>query len=549
MNCIEQIKSSFFSFIVKQFDLSESQINRCNFELNADPDKQTFGDLNSNAAMVLAKDLSSNPRMIAQTIVDNYSHELIEKIEIAGPGFLNIFLTEKCFVDLGRQIFVQRDNFFRSNIEKQNINVEFVSANPTGPLHFGHGRNGILGDSIANVLEFLGNNITREFYINDAGSQITKLGNSLRIRYMQAIGKSIEMPEDAYHGQYLADLGKILAEESGDSLIDESSEFFEKSAQNVMLKQQKNTLQSYGISFDIWFSEKSLKIKNKLEEAMNKLIATGYTYEDDGALWFKTTEFGDDKDRVLRKSNGQYTYLAGDLPYLIDKLERGFDKLIMILGHDHHSFVIRLKSLMQALGYDPEKLQVILYQLVHIKQDGVAAKMSKRAGTIVNLHDIIDAVGKDVSRFFYLNRKADAELDFDVALALKQSNENPIFYLQYAYVRTNSIMKKAAETDTQLTTIIADDCASLTNTEKLLMKKIASLQSLLVAINHNYQTHLIAYFSYELAALFHSYYNSSKVIIEGDIKQTKNKLFIVQTVQQTLKLCFTLMGTSAPDSM
>ncbi|MGZ6254658.1 MAG: arginine--tRNA ligase [Candidatus Chromulinivorax sp.] len=548
MNCIQEIKYSFFSFLKKQYNLFDTALDRCNFELNCDPDKATFGDMNSNVAMMLAKELKTNPRALAQTVIEQFSHPLISKIEIAGPGFLNFFLTDQALIQLAQEIFTHKHKFFKPQVHHQKINIEFVSANPTGPLHFGHGRNGILGDTLANILNFIGHDVTREFYINDAGAQMIKLGTSLQIRYLQALGHNTSMPEDAYHGQYLIDFGNELAEQFGNTLEHKETFYFQQIAKEKMLAQQQETLNSYGITFDIWFSEQELKNRIDIDQEIAKLTTAGYTYEQDGALWFKTTVFGDDKDRVLKKSDGTYTYLAGDLPYLINKLERGYDKLIMILGHDHHSFVARLNAILQAFGYEQNKLTVILYQLVHIVKNGQAARMSKRAGTIVDLHDIIQTVGKDVARFFYLNRKADAELEFDLELALTTSNENPVFYVQYAYVRTCSIMKKAQEINPHLLELKALDCTTLTFAEKNLIKKIASLQALLTTINHNYQTHLLAYYTYELAHQYHAYYNNSKALVE-DVAQTKNNLFVIACVQNTLDLCFQLMGISSPQAM
>ncbi len=548
MNGIEQIKASFFAFLATHYNLETSQLARCTFDLNADPEKSAFGDINSNAAMVLTKDLKTNPRAIAQTVIDNFTHPCIASIEIAGPGFLNFFMTDAALVHLAQQIFEEKQQFFKPNLQPARINIEFVSANPTGPLHFGHGRNGILGDTLANILSFLGHDVTREFYINDAGAQITKLGNSLKVRYLQALGVEIAMPDDAYHGQYLIDFGHELATQFGTSIENNDQEYFQEIAKAKMLAQQQATLASYGIKFDVWFSEKALKNDINIDDYIKLLADNGYTYELDGALWFATTKFGDDKDRVLRKSDGEYTYLAGDLPYLVNKLERGYDKLIMILGHDHHSFVVRLHALMQALGYNPDKLTVILYQLVNIVKNGESARMSKRAGTIVDLHDIINTVGKDVARFFYLNRKADAELDFDVELALTTSNENPVYYIQYAYVRTCSILAKAATINPEFVNIDAQSCVSLTVAEKNLVKKIASLRNLLLSIDTSYQTHILAYYTYELANLFHTYYNNSKAIVD-DVAQTKNNLFIIRIMNQTFELCFDLMGISSPRTM
>lgn len=549
MNCIESISSSFFSFLTTQYNLDRAALSRCSFDINSDPEKTAFGDINSNAAMILAQILKIAPRNIAQTVIENFNHPFLTKIEIAGPGFLNFFLTDATFLEIAHQIFTQQQSFFKPNIKiPKKINVEFVSANPTGPLHFGHGRNGILGDTLANILSFIGHDVTREFYINDAGAQIIKLGNSTKIRYLQALGKSIEMPDDAYHGQYLIDFATQLAHDHGATLIDKDETYFQNIAKHKMLAQQQQTLDSYGIKFDIYFSEKQLKDTVDVNTYIKKLTDHGYTYELDGALWFATTKFGDDKDRVLRKSDGTYTYLAGDLPYLVNKLERGYDKLIMILGQDHHNFVFRLHALMQALGHNPEKLTVILYQLVHITKNGQSAKMSKRAGTIVDLHDIIDTVGRDVARFFYLNRKADAELEFNLELALTTTSENPVFYIQYAYVRTCSIFEKAAQINSDFKNLSVDDCINLSEQEKNLIKKIAALKNLLETIDKNYQTHLVAYYTYELANLFHTYYNSTKAIVD-DIKQTKNNLFIIKIINHTLHLCFQLMGISSPKKM
>lgn len=548
MNCIEHIATSFFSLLTTHYNLESSALTRCSFDINTDPDKSAFGDLNSNAAMMLAKELKTNPRAIAQMVIENFQHPFITKVEIAGPGFLNFFMTDAASLQLSHQIFEQQEAFFKPNLTPKKINVEFVSANPTGPLHFGHGRNGILGDTLSNILSFIGHDVTREFYINDAGAQITKLGNSLKIRYLQACGIDMQLPDDAYHGQYLIDFGKDLATQCGATIQNNDDEYFQEIAKAKMLAQQKETLDSYGIKFDVWFSEKALKQDINIDDYINMLTQKGYTYELDGALWFTTTQFGDDKDRVLRKSDGEYTYLAGDLPYLVHKLERGYDKLIMILGHDHHSFVVRLHALMQALGYNPDRLTVILYQLVNIIKNGESARMSKRAGTIVDLHDIINTVGKDVARFFYLNRKADAELDFDVELALTTSNENPVYYIQYAYVRTCSILEKAAGINPELVDISSKDCTNLSPAEKNLVKKIAALKGLLTTIDTNYQTHLVAYYTYELANLFHTYYNSSKAIVE-DVAQTKNNLCIITMMHQTFDLCFKLMGISSPRTM
>ncbi|MBM18323.1 MAG: arginine--tRNA ligase [Epsilonproteobacteria bacterium] len=542
MNYFEKIQSSFFTFLEQQLSIPHHVIARCSFELNCDEDKQQFGDINSNIAMVAAKELKTNPRQLAQTIIDQFQHDAIATIEIAGPGFLNFTLHNQWYVSLAQELDRKKDSFFSEGYTKSdNINIEFISANPTGPLHIGHGRNGILGDVLATLYQFLHQKVSKEFYINDAGVQITKLGQSFKIRCLQELGQTISLPEDAYHGEYLTELAKTCIEKFGDNIEKKPDLFFETYAKEHMLAMQQETLERYGIIFQTWFSEKTLHDHNKVEQALQKLIDRGYTYTQENALWFKSTEFGDDKDRVLKKSNGDLTYVAADVAYLIDKFERGYTQLFMILGHDHHSYKTRLHAIMQALGYNPQQLTIILYQLVHLIKDGKPARMSKRTGNMFTLSDIIDEVGKNVSRFFFLNRKADAELEFDIDLALSQSNENPIFYIQYAYVRTHSIYNKAQELNLQP----ADQPKfeqSLTDSEKLILKKICSLKTLLHNIADNHQIHLIAYYAYELASLFQKYYNTHRVIEPDNMQISQQRLNFILLVQQTLQTCFYLMG-------
>lgn len=542
MNCFEQIQSSFYSFLEKNLHIEPAIIKKSSFELNCDEEKQSFGDINSNIAMVSAKLLQSNPRQIAQTIIDGFKHEYVEKVEVAGPGFLNIFLTKQWYKVLTQELHEKKEQFFQSGYsKKEKINVEFVSANPTGPLHIGHGRNGILGDVLATVYQFLQQDTCKEFYINDAGAQITKLGNSFKIRCLQQLGESVELPEDAYHGEYLTELAKTCVQEFGQNIQQKPTLFFETYAKEHMLNMQQETLEKYGIVFHNWFSEKQLHDHNKIESALQRLIDAGHTYEKDNALWFRSTTFGDDKDRVLKKSTGDLTYVSADIAYLIDKFERGFTKLFMILGHDHHSYKTRLHAIMQALGYNPDDLIVILYQLVNVIQDGKPVKMSKRTGRMITLIDIIEEVGKNVSRFFFLNRKADAELDFDINLALEQSSENPIFYIQYAYVRTHSIQRKATTDGLQLHTNHQYN-QNFSQAEQLILKKICFLKTLLFDIASNHQIHLLAYYSYELATLFHKYYNTHKVIDSTQPELSEQRLQFISLVQQTLQTCFYLMG-------
>ena len=549
MNVIDTLQASFFGVIATHYQLSEQSLrDRCSFELITSEEKKAFGDITSNAAMVIAKELRQNPRALAENLIKKFSHPLVARVELAGPGFLNFFLQPEAFTLLFSQLHKQKDTFFKLAPEskKLKINIEFVSANPTGPLHFGHGRNGIIGDVLGNVLKFLGHNVTKEFYINDAGEQIRKLGMSFKIRLQQALGIEIELPEDAYHGIYLQDLAQKFLQEFGNEGAQKPDSFFEEYAKNHLLNALKTTLENYGIFFDIWFSEKQLHDSGQIQNALDALKANGFLFEQEGAWWFKSTAFGDDKDRVMIKTDGSLTYVSADAGYVENKFSRGFDKLIMVLGHDHHSFVQRLHGIMQALGYNPADLEVILYQLVRVVKDGALAKMSKRAGNIVSLEDIIETVGKDVARFFYLNRKADAELEFDVDLALQKSNENPVYYIQYAYVRTHSIIRKAKD---EYNFVPAASKENFSEDEQLIVKKIAELKHLLCHISKTHQTHLIAYYTYEIANLFHKYYNSTKVIQENDKQTSQERLAFIQLIQEILGLCSNLMGISCPEKM
>ena len=486
------------------------------------------------------------PVAVAKKIQESFKNEFVDHVEIAGPGFINIFLTDDAFQELTNQLTLLKDTFFTLDAGEPHLSysIEFVSANPTGPLHIGHGRGGIIGDVLGRILSFLGHTVTKEFYINDAGAQMVKLGISFKIRCEQQAGIDVSLPEDAYHGEYLVELAEKCYKTYGKELLEKPDEFFIEYAKEYQLERIKETLQAYGITFDVWFSEKTLHVSGAIDKVLKQLKDKGFLYEKEHALWFRSTDFGDDKDRVVKKNTGELTYVAADIAYAENKIERGFDHLIMILGQDHHSYVIRLKAVMQALGYDPNRLDVILYQLVTVKESGQLMKLSKRAGRIVSLEDIIATVGTDVARFFYLQKKADAHLDFDIDLALKHTDENPVYYVQYAYVRTKSIMVKA-QTDDRFASISEADSDYMGAEERLLIKKIASLKDLLQAMGKNYQTHLLTYYVIELAQTFHNYYGHHKVIDTNNINKSRARLLIILLVQRTLKLSFDLLA-SAP---
>lgn len=518
--------------------------------LNVDPTRQQFGDLSSHAPLMLAKIKQKSPRAVAEELIAAFKHPSIARSEIAGPGFINITLTADAYSALLVELTAQGHDFFKLNSTeaRHNFSVEFVSANPTGPLHIGHGRNGIIGDTLARVTKFLGHQATSEFYINDAGNQMVNLARSIRIRCMQSLGQDIVVPEDAYHGAYITELAQECLQEYGPAALDKPDTFFGDYAKCRLLAQQKQTLEAYRIYFDVWFSELTLHSNHAIEQVLQRLSQAGYLYESEGALWFKAAELGDEKDRVVRRSSGEYTYVAADIAYLYDKAQRGFDRLVIVVGQDHHGYVARLKAALQALGYNPDMLHVLLYQVVTLKNEGEIMRLSKRAGRIISLSDVIETVGADVARFFFLHRKPDAHLDFDMNLACKHTDENPVFYLQYAYVRTSSILEKANATP-EINDFSPADASALTNAEQLLIKKIISLHAVLRQIVSGYQTHALAYYVLELAHVFHSYYAAHRVIDPANIPLTRARLLLIQQLQHTFRLCLELLGLSTPDRM
>jgi len=548
MHLIEKLHETFITFLRQEFgaDILPST-NLLN--INTDEQKQSFGNLSSNAALLLAKPLKKSPLEVAKKIATEFKHPDIVSIVVAGPGFLNIILTDAAYAQLVTDATAQQQLFFKPDptAERHTISLEFISANPTGPLHIGHGRGGIIGDVLCNVLRFLGHSVTKEFYINDAGAQIGKLGNTFKLRCLQAAGQDITLPEDAYHGQYLAELAQECVAHYGQELFKQPDTFFADYAKEKMLANIRHTLAAYGITFDVWFSEKSLHDSGAIQQAIDELQENGYLYEKDGACWFRSTDFGDDKDRVVKKACGELTYVAADFAYLKNKIERANQELIMILGHDHHSYAVRLHAALKALKLDQHPLSIILYQLVSIKQDGELVRMSKRSAAMVTLADIIETVGRDVARFFYLNRKADAQLEFDLELALKKTDENPVFYIQYAYVRTNSILQKAAENE--LLSKKTDTSLPFDSDERFLIQKIITLKQLLKEIAANHQTYLLAYYTYELAQIFNRYYHTHKVLDEQNSELTHHRLALVRLTNHTLKLLLDLLGLSSPERM
>lgn len=549
INSIDQIKKSLFSFLNQEFQIEPQILNRIDFTLNIDDSKQQFGDISTNAALILAKSLQQAPQQIANHIKASFKSDQVAKIEIAGPGFINLFLTNQSYQDLLQELITQTSNFFKpTDLNPENYSLEYVSANPTGPLHFGHGRGGIIGDTLGNILSFMGHHVTREFYINDAGNQMHNLGLTLQARCKQVLGIPADLPEDGYKGEYMVEIAQECVSEYGPNVINNDINFFSRYAEAKLLARIKQTLTDYGIKFDVWFSERSLHESGAINQAIEQLTNAGYTFVEDDALWFKSTMFGDDKDRVLRKSNGELTYAAADIAYMLSKVARGANHLVMILGQDHHSYAVRVEGFRQALQLNTVKLDVILYQLVTLMASGEAVRMSKRAGKFVTLQDIIDEVGKDVARFFFLNRKADSHLEFNLDLALNKTEENPVYYIHYAYVRIKGILRKASEYP-ELENICAQDAQNVQTNEHQIIKKIVYLKELLQNIARTHQTHQLTYYALDLARLFHSYYSNSKVLDLENIPQSRMRLLLLKQLEQTMNLVLRLLGLEQLEKM
>lgn len=547
INIIDQIKIDFFSFLIEKYPASTFNENPHAFVLNVDDKKREFGDVNSNVALILAKQAKKNPLSIAAEIAADFRHEYVSNIQTVTPGFLNFFLTKEAVKILYNTLFLQDSAFFKTEAAKKlRINIEFVSANPTGPLHFGHGRGGIIGDTLSRILIFLGHEVTKEFYINDAGAQIQKLGASFKARCLQQLGINAAVPEDGYQGDYLVDLAVVCVAKHND-ITTKSDLFFATYAQDNLLALIQKTLSEYRISFDTWFSEKTLHLDGSIKKVLAELREKGFLYFQDDAWWFCATKFGDDKDRVVERSNGELTYIAADIAYLQNKIDRKFDKLIMILGHDHHGYVRRLHASLSALGYQHELLDVILYQLVKITKEGELVRMSKRAGHIVTLEDIIETVSADVARFFYLYKKTDSQLEFDLELALKKSEENPVFYIQYAYVRCLSVLRKASEQG--FDDITGADVTVITDEERLLLRKLCVLKYVLQDVATNYHTHIIVHVALDIATAFHHYYAQHVIIDSTNKEQSRSRLLVVMCVRNVMRLLFDLLGISASERM
>ncbi|GGH40668.1 arginine--tRNA ligase [Paenibacillus segetis] len=520
------------------------------------PKEKAHGDLATNAAMQLTRIAKKNPRQIAEEIVSHLDYEKagIEKAEIAGPGFINFTVSKSYLYPVIEQVYAQGKDYGRIDDGQGNkIQVEFVSANPTGSLHLGHARGAAVGDALCNVLDFAGYEVTREYYINDAGNQVVNLCKSIEARYLQELGQDVEMPEDGYHGEDIKGFAKELVQEQGEGLLsltpEEREAFLRKFGLEKELAKIKRDLGRFRVGFDVWFSETSLYENGQVESSLEELRGKGQTFELDGATWLRTTDYGDDKDRVLVKNDGTYTYLTPDIAYHRNKYDRGFDRMINIWGADHHGYIPRVKAAMEAIGNDPAKLTVLIAQMVSLFQDGEKVKMSKRTGKAVTMVDLMDEVGVDAIRYFFTMRSMDSHLDFDMDLAISTSNENPVFYVQYAYARICSIYRQAEEQGIEIPTLESINLSKLTAEHEFdLLRKIGELPEEIRLAAENFAPHRLVRYVYELASLFHSYYKAERVITE-DAEQTVARFALLGAVRTTLANVLTLIGVSAPERM
>ena len=542
----EKLRSVIEQGIKETFDLD---VDKNDFSVEIPKDKN-HGDYSTNAAMRYAKILRKSPREIAENLSKTLQNsDIIEKIEIAGPGFINFFIRNDSLTKIISDILNNGENYFKSNIGGgTKVMVEYVSANPTGDLHLGHARGAAYGDTLTRILSFVGYDVLREYYVNDAGNQIEVLGNSLFERYKEALGLPFDLSKIGYQGKDVIKLAHDIAAQDKNKWVDDDSierkDYFKKVGTKLELDKIKKDLDLYRIHFDHYQSELDLYRSGKVENALKEVKKTPYTYELDGALWLKTTEFGDDKDRVLIKSDGSLTYFTPDISYHKDKFDRGYDKLIDILGADHHGYIARLKAGLKILGYNPDNLDIAIVQMVRLMENGEEVKMSKRTGNAVTIRELCEDVGVDVARYFFISKPIISHLDFDLGLARNQSNENPVYYIQYAYARMMSILRKNDSFEIK-------DAYSLLNNEKeiQLIKHLGELKHVLEDVTKVKEVNIVANYAYRLAQLFHSFYNDLTVIDKDNEALTKERLSLVKACAITLKTTLSLLGIEAKESM
>ena len=520
------------------------------------PKDKNHGDMSSTFALAMSKIEGKPPRKIAEIVLANLQDEegIIEKTEIAGPGFINFFLKRDRWRKTLFDIDAEAHEYGLKDIGKgERVQVEFVSANPTGPLHVGHGRGAAVGDALANLLAAVGYDVQREFYINDAGRQVRLLAQSLYARYQQALGNNVAFLEDGYHGEYIAEVAQDLIKVHGNEFLnrplDECAAIFADFGKDAMLADIRTDLEAFGVRFDVWFSERTLLADNSVQKSIAELRERGYLYDQDGAQWLRSTAFGDDKDRVVVKKDGEYTYLASDIAYHRNKLARGFTQLVNIWGADHHGYIPRVQAVIQAFGHRSDSLHVLLVQLVSILRHGQPVPMSKRAGNFVTLRDVVQDVGADAARYIFLTRKTDSHLDFDLDIAKEQSRENPVYYVQYAHARIASVFR---EVETRNIPVPARDAVKIDlldlEEEQNIIKALAKYPEMIEEAALAYEPHRLTFYLQDLAGLLHNYYFKHRIITE-DLARTGARLFLMKQVKTVIQSALKILGVTAPERM
>ncbi len=571
MTIRESLESVLYQALKAAVEAGELPLNEIPQPSLERPREEGHGDWACTIAMRLAKAAHMNPRAIAQVIVDHLpANNLVESFEIAGPGFINLTLTNASFQAVVSEARQQGSDFGKSELsEPCKVNLEYVSANPTGPMHVGHGRWAALGDAIARVMRHAGYSVDEEFYINDQGNQMNVFGNSVVVRYQQLLGQDVEMPEACYGGAYIKDIAQAIIDADGDKWLDANEDerlvAFRERGYAMMLDSVKDTLSTFGNNFDTWFSERSLFVvdengETKQQRAFDVMNEKGLLFEAEGATFFRSTDYGDDKDRVLVKANGDLTYFMSDVAYHYDKMQRGYDHLIDIWGADHHGYIQRCKAMMAAWGY-PDALEVVLGQLVNLLRDGEPVRMSKRTGEMVTFQELIDEVGVDATRYLMLSKSADQAIDFDIEVAKKQDSSNPVYYVQYAHARICSILRKAGEArgmnveSAGIEEIVAElglddiDLSPLAHESELaLMRKMADFSELVAGAARDRAPFRLTHYAQELAGLFHSFYGNCHVLGEEESVE-KARLALVDSTRIVLALSLDLLGVSAPERM
>ena len=509
------------------------------------PKDKTKGDYSTNVALTLSSIMHKKPEEIAKIIKNQINDPLIDHIEVAYPGFINFFLSKEYLLNNINTINEQKRNYGKSNVgQNKKINIEYVSANPTGILHVGHGRGATYGDNLARIMSFIGYDVTKEYYVNDAGNQMNNLGISIKERYKEICGLPFQIPEDGYHGKEIITIAEKIYNTYKDQKIKEDVSFFRKEGLNILLDKIKKDLDNYRVNFDIFTSEQSLYDHGLVDNTLEQLKRSNKCFIDEDALWLKTTDYGDEKDRVLIKSDGNYTYFLPDIAYHVDKMNRGYDKLIDVFGSDHHGYINRLKAALKILDKDPDLLDIKILQMVRLIKDNEEIKLSKRTGKTITLIDLINEVGVNATRYFFSSKSIDTQMDFDLDLAIKQSNENPVYYIEYANARISSILNlyhNKVEIIPKFNTIDSEIAYTILN-------KLYEFEDIVISAGQKQLPHLIANYTYELASLFHSYYSKEKIITEDDI-YTKERIAFLNAIKIVINNALELIGIIPREQM